>query len=65
MKLKRRLVFYENSNSPPLRLIIIQTTQKKGQQARKTNDDTQTKRGAKKGHTDTSHKRKPIATIIL
>ena len=51
--------------TPPLRLIIIQTTQKKEQQARKTNDDTPAKRGAKKGHTDTSHKRKPTATIIL
>ena len=62
MKLKRRLGFYENSTS---QTHYYTNNSKKRQQARKTNDDTPAKRGAKKGHTDTSHKRKPTATIIL
>ena len=65
MELKRRLLFYENSNSPPSAdSLLYKQLKKERQQARKTDsNDMDAKRGAKKGHIDTSHKRKPIKAI--
>ena len=41
--------------------LLYKQLKKERQQARKTNDDTPAKRGTKKGHIDTSHKRKSTA----
>ena len=64
MELKRRLLFYENSNSPPSAdSLLCKQLREEKQQTQKIDSDN-TKRGAKKGHIGVSHKRKPAKVIL-